>query len=196
MNTDISFDLETLGVDPGCVITQIGACAFNVARPGGREQFKAFVDPQSCLDLGMTIKWSTIAWWLVQSDAARNAMVTKETCHISKALDELRRWIAAVSDPKTVRVWGHGATFDISLLEDAYRRCAMPVPWHYRNVRDLRTLRALAPDDLVLAAPSAETNAHIAVDDAIMQADWIIQCTASIRSAQHMAGDLPPGRGS
>jgi hypothetical protein len=27
--TNISFDLETLGVDPGCVITQIGACAFH-----------------------------------------------------------------------------------------------------------------------------------------------------------------------
>jgi hypothetical protein len=184
MNTDISFDLETLGVDPGCVITQIGACAFNLDTPGNRQQFNVFVDPQSCLDQGMTIKWSTIAWWLVQPEAARNAMVTKETRHISNALDELRKWIAAVGDPKAIRVWGHGATFDISLLEDAYRRCGMPVPWFYRNVRDLRTLRALAPADLVLTAPSGTANAHVAVDDAIMQADWIIQCTAAIRQGR------------
>jgi DNA polymerase III epsilon subunit-like protein len=182
MNSDISFDLETLGVDPGCVITQIGACAFDADFPTVEKQFfSVFVDPQSCLDMGMTVKWSTIAWWLVQPEAARNAMVTKETQHISKALDELRRWIAAVGDPKSIRVWGHGATFDISLLEDAYRRCGISVPWFYRNVRDLRTLRALAPDDLVLSAPSAEGNLHVAVDDAIMQADWITQCTAAIR---------------
>jgi DNA polymerase III epsilon subunit-like protein len=185
MNTDISFDLETLGVDPGCVITQIGACAFDADNPAvERHRFNVFVDPQSCLDQGMTIKWSTIAWWLVQPEAARNAMVTKETRHISNALDELRRWIAAASDPKSIRVWGHGATFDISLLEDAYRRCGIPVPWFYRNVRDLRTLRALAPDSLVLAAPSGALNAHVAVDDAIMQADWITQCTAAIRQGR------------
>jgi DNA polymerase III epsilon subunit-like protein len=185
MNTDISFDLETLGVDPGCVITQIGACAFDADNPTAEKQvFSEFVNPQSCLDLGMTVKWSTIAWWLVQPEAARKAMVTKETHHISKALDELRRWIVAVGDPAAIRVWGHGATFDISLLEDAYRRSGVPVPWFYRNVRDLRTLRALAPDDLVLAAPSAELNAHIAVDDAIMQADWIAQCTAAIRQGR------------
>jgi DNA polymerase III epsilon subunit-like protein len=189
MSTDISFDLETLGVDPGCVITQIGACAFdadNIAAE--RQTFNVFVDPQSCLDIGMTIKWSTIAWWFVQPDAARQAMITKETAHIAKALDTLRRWIAAVSDPKAVRVWGHGATFDISLLEDAYRRCGMPTPWFYRNVRDLRTLRALAPDDLVLAAPSAELTAHIAVNDAVMQADWIMQCTAAIRRGVEAIG--------
>ena len=188
MNTDISFDLETLGVDPGCVITQIGACAFNAdASPGAvgvaeRQMFKVFVDPQSCLDIGMTIKWSTIAWWFEQPDAARKAMVTKETTHIAKALDELRRWIGAVGDPMAIRVWGHGATFDISLLEDAYRRIGLKVPWFYRNVRDLRTLRALAPPNLELTAPSAELNAHIAVDDAIMQADWITQCTAALRT--------------
>lgn len=185
MNTDISFDLETLGVDPGCVITQIGACAFNVDDPAvERRKFNVFVDPQSCLDMGMTVKWSTIAWWLVQPEAARNAMVTKETHHISKALDLLRHWIGAVGDPKLIRVWGHGATFDISLLEDAYRRCEVPVPWSYRNVRDLRTLRALAPDDLVLTAPSGTLNAHVAVDDAVMQADWIAQCTAAIRQGR------------
>jgi DNA polymerase III epsilon subunit-like protein len=192
MNTDISFDLETLGVDPGCVITQIGACAFDVDDPiAERQQFNTFVDPQSCLDLGMTIKWTTIAWWLVQPEAARNAMITKDTQHISLALTELSRWIAAVADPKLVCVWGHGATFDISLLEDAYRRCHLPVPWFYRNVRDLRTLRALAPDSLVLTAPSGTLNAHVAVDDAIMQADWITQCAAAIRHGQNAmaAGD-------
>jgi hypothetical protein len=182
MNTDISFDLETLGVDPGCVITQIGACAFDADYPTAeRQRLNVFVDPQSCLDQGMTIKWSTIAWWLVQPEAARTAMVTKETRHIVNALGELSRWIAAVGDPKLIRVWGHGATFDISLLEDAYRRCEMLVPWFYRNVRDLRTLRALAPDSLVLTAPSAVLNAHVAVDDAVMQADWITLCTTVIR---------------
>ena len=93
MNTDISFDLETLGVDPGCVITQIGACAFDVDDPiAERQMFNTFVDPQSCLDLGMTIKWSTIKWWLVQPEAARKAMVTDETVHISKALEPFHLW--------------------------------------------------------------------------------------------------------
>jgi hypothetical protein len=36
----------------------------------------------------------------------------------------------------------------------------------------------------VLTAPSAEGNLHVAVDDAIMQAAWITQCTAALRSGQ------------
>jgi exodeoxyribonuclease VIII len=167
--------------------------AFNAnASPGAvgtvePQNFSAHIEPQSCLDLGMTVAWSTIAWWLQQPEAARMEMVRADTAmHLAEALIVLKRWLEAVSggNSKELFVWGHGATFDISLLEDAYRRCKLPVPWHYRNVRDLRTLRALAPPDLVLTAPSAEGNLHVAVDDAIMQAAWITQCTAALRSGQ------------
>lgn len=177
-NTDISLDLETLGTAPGSVITQIGVCAFGPeGRGGGAANF--YIDPQSCLDLGMTVSWSTIRWWLGQSEAARNAMaggVDRYNMPIRAALLGLNVWIAehTVAD---FCIWGHGSCFDVVLLEDAYRRADVEIPWHYRGVRDLRTLVALAPD----ATRLPPTNEHIAMDDAIAQAQWIIAAQNTIK---------------
>ena len=38
-------------------------------------------------------------------------------------------------------VWGNGSTFDITILENAYKIIGdIPHPWKFWNIRDLRTL--------------------------------------------------------
>lgn len=173
-HTDISLDLETLGTAPGSVITQIGVCAFDLdGQQGASANF--WIDPQSCLDLGMTVSWSTIRWWMQQSEKARTAFVgsaDRFNMPLSNALAGLNVWLAenTVAD---FCIWGHGSCFDVVLLEDAYRRTGVDIPWHYRNIRDLRTLVSLFP---VEKMPSE--NEHIAMDDAITQANWIMQARA------------------
>jgi DNA polymerase III epsilon subunit-like protein len=65
MYTDIMIDIETLGTEPGSIITSIAAVPFN--RNG--EMGKAFymnIDIQSSIDAGLTINAETLKFWMEQ----------------------------------------------------------------------------------------------------------------------------------
>lgn len=60
---DVMIDLETLSTRADAVIAQIGVVGFNRHDRGAiRPGIQVRVDPQSCLDLGMKVDWSTLAW--------------------------------------------------------------------------------------------------------------------------------------
>jgi hypothetical protein len=175
--TDVSVDLETLGVEPGAVITQIGLAAFN-SRPANEAEHEIVglridVDPQSCLDLGMHVSWATIAWWLTQEAEPRETMARSKGQHVAVALSEVNNFIEGQM-AEGFKVWGNGATFDVTLLNEAYRAVGMGVRWGFRNVRDMRTLVAVTPEDKIMwGVPKV---AHDAMHDAIAQAETIRSC--------------------
>lgn len=182
--TDVSIDLETLGTAPGSVITQIGLCAFNAdALISAASATLIRIDPQDALDNGFTISWATIAWWLSQSDAAREAMVARgaNTHPVGIALHRATDWLASECEPD-VRPWGHGASFDVTLLEMAYKMMRIPIPWDYHNVRDLRTLLTVAPEGV--EKPVTRGTEHQAMDDAINQAEWIKRLVHAIKQGR------------
>ncbi len=129
----LMIDLETMGNTSTAAIVAIGMCPFEADRVGDPAMF--IVDLQESLDLGMTVSASTIMWWLGQSDAARS-----EITRIPHPLTEV---LKVICDCDAKYYWGHG-TFDIPILANAYRAVGMPLPWHYRNTRDLRTLWHMA----------------------------------------------------
>lgn len=178
--SDVSIDLETLGVRPGSVITQIGLCAFNRRTGGTTSSTKIVVDPQSMIDAGFFIDWSTVSWWLKQNEAARVAMADQIGKPISGALYAVGDWFVEHfgCDKKTYCVWGHGSGFDCTQLEIAFQKLGLPVPWDFRQVRDLRTLIDLEPASAV-ARPVPRVE-HDAMDDAIAQAEWIQRLTYQI----------------
>lgn len=184
MFTDVSIDLETLGVQPGSVITQIGLCAFN-RRPdsGGTATMSGTlitVNPQSMIDRGFHVDWSTVSWWLKQNEAARLGMANQAGHDIQTALMRAGDFIVEHCgyEQGKYRVWGHGCGFDCTQLEIAFQRLSLPVPWDFRQVRDLRTLADLEPARLVVRpTPDVE---HNALDDATAQAQWIQAITAQI----------------
>ena len=197
--TDLSIDLETLGTEPGAVITQIGLTAF-YARPqsGGEASMSStliHVDPQSCIDKGLHVSWSTISWWLQQADGPRLLMAGSKGQHIALALPKVNNFIAEHMTER-FKVWGNGATFDVTLLNEAYRACSIPVPWQFRDIRDMRTLYDLAPCQSVeRSVPKME---HNAMDDASAQAEFIRACVSKIeRQHDHIQtlihnGDMQP----
>ena len=177
--TDLSVDLETLGTEPGAVITQIGLAAFN-ARPNNEAEREIMgqlihVDPQSCLNLGMHVSWSTISWWLTQDDEARKGMALAMGIPVSEALDLVDR-TAQIGMVERFRVWGNGATFDVTLLNELYRISCRKVPWQFRDVRDMRTLVDITPEDKIKWGVAKV--AHNAMHDAIAQAQTIRSCFA------------------
>lgn len=188
--TDVSIDLETLGVQPGSVITQIGLCAFD-QRPGTTTKSSTLirVDAQDAINRGCKVDWSTVRWWMQQEQDARMDFADPAGLQIRHSLPDalriVRQWFGEHVNPnagksgyRTMRVWGHGCGFDCTQLEIAFNLCKIDVPWDFRLVRDLRTLADLTPAQPVTRPTPAL--AHNAMEDAMAQADWIQALTYQI----------------
>lgn len=188
--TDVSIDLETLGVQPGSVITQIGLCAFDQrGGSGSMSSTRIDVDPQSMIDMGFKVDWNTVRWWLVQDETPRKRMSLQIGSCIHDALTQVRAWFtehAQGGEVDRLRVWGHGSGFDCTQLEIAFQRCGLVVPWDFRKVRDLRTLADLrGAHDVLRPEPGV---AHDAMEDATAQARWIRDLTYSVEKREQPQG--------
>lgn len=176
MQTLISIDLETLATTPDAIILSIGAAAFET--PGLHLQtLNIEVDPEQP---GRRLDGGTFRWWLGQSSRKPGPGLpvrdtpTEERTALPEALEKLARFIYHYDSPLDAAgaptVWGNGAAFDLGILSHAYAQHDQNVPWCYWKERDLRTLRAVAPE---LPRP-APTVPHKAGDDAEAQGRWII----------------------
>jgi hypothetical protein len=160
--TDVMIDIETLGTTPGAAILSIGAVVFGPEGLG--DTFYAPVLLTSCIAVGLTIDPNTVAWWMQQSDEARKAAFRDDADSVSDVLEQFTCWFGLVG---AERPWCHGATFDVPLLEAAYKACGMRAPWRFYDVRDTRTLYDLAG----VKVDRTKGTHHNALDDACAQAE-------------------------
>lgn len=214
-------DLETMGTAPGSVILTIGAVRFS---PGDddligadwrhireTEPHRCFyrrVDRASCTAIGMTEDADTAAWWKKQSAAmlAEAFCPGPDRAPIGDVLAALTRWLemplpADAFTPlhrreRSKYPWSHGASFDVVLLEAAYRMTGQPIPWKFWDIRDTRTLY-----DFMRVSPERGGDHHHALADAVAQAA-AVQRAYSQRTwggARAMTGPAPhiviPGEG-
>lgn len=162
---DLMIDIETLGTAPGSVILSIGAVAFDAESGEFGEEFYAAIDPQSAVAAGLTMDVSTLKWWMEQSEDARSAAFSGFWV-LGPALNVFGTFVRRVG---ATRVWAKPPSFDLVLLESAFRACSMETPWHYKTPRDCRTLF-----DLTGATQPDVGTAHNALDDAKSQALGVI----------------------
>lgn len=73
-------------------------------------------------------------------------------------------WLATNFTDKFT-IWSNGASFDIPILANAFRKAGMNVPWKFWNERCFRTVKSIYSD---IKSPVTET-AHNALDDAMNQ---------------------------
>lgn len=159
----IMFDIEALDTRSSAVVTQVGWCEFDQETVHPYKQLLISVPEQ--ISNGRTMSYDTICWWMRQSDEARKSVFGSPEMPTSVT----RMWHLikeAIGDnPEEVLVWAHGPQFDLTILKDLMGR----EPWHYRNVRDTRTLADLAPNAY---KPKPEVK-HSAGGDAFAQALWV-----------------------
>lgn len=142
---DVMVDLETLGTEINSVILTIGAVKFNRADPPRypaekKDAFYRRVDIESCKRLGLKIDPATMEWWNNQNASSRDeAFNVNDRRELKAVLEQFSLWLGQCG-----KIWSHGASFDIPILENAYRLCQLPCPWKYYNVRDTRTIYDLA----------------------------------------------------
>jgi hypothetical protein len=168
--SELMIDLETLGQNENCVILSIGATFFDINK---KEIGAAFYMPISIEEQmeKRVISPSTLKWWMGQSNAAKKVF-SEQGQSLVDALENFEYWIKQHSKIKTLNVWGNGSTFDISIIEHAFRQYGYKIPWQYWNVMDLRTFkRFMAGGNAVV---KKGTN-HNALDDAISQAEYVIE---------------------
>ena len=138
---DVMIDIEGLGTGPDATILTIAAVEFDPLRRDdlGR-QYYARVDLESQAD--RRIEQGTLDWWATQPVAIKDdAFSEQDRVSLREALEGLTRMVWHSS-----RVWAQGPTYDMTILEHAYKSLNMALPWQYYRVRDSRTLFGLAPN--------------------------------------------------
>lgn len=166
-------DLETMGLPPDGAIASIGCCFFDMDRQEIGPTFKKNINLATAVRDGGTINPSTVCWWLRQSDAAR-AGVLADTYDIRQVLTEFGDFIRTHSREQDVLVYGNGAEFDVTLLNSAYLRAGIPVPWRPFSARCFRTIRNMFPS--IEYNPEKKPGvAHDSLDDAIFQAQHLFK---------------------
>jgi DNA polymerase III epsilon subunit-like protein len=153
-------DIETVGLDIGSAIVEIGAVEFDAHGIG--ETFHASVSPTSSQEAGLRIDADTLEWWLSeQPEVASEVLVGGEP--LSDALTRFTAWYRSIEPHE---VWANSPSFDCEMLEHAGEQVGVDMPWDFYQERDLRTLDSL-PHGVELEQEGTE---HTALDDALYQA--------------------------
>jgi len=179
---NVMIDLETLGTSPAAPILSIGAVYFDPDTGELGPELHVKLDfEEACED--RKIDPATVKWWLCQSDEARSALLDDQEgfpiIFKEEALDLLSEFIHMVNGD--AKVWGNGATFDISMLEDLYRQLGEKIPWKFYNVRDVRTVVALAEGIVDRSGTPFEGTQHNALADAVHQATYVSTMWQALR---------------
>lgn len=150
MMQDVMLDLETMGGPPDGVVVQIGAVYFDKVHVLGRE-FTCNVDPRDAAWGNRGVDAGTFLWWLQQSYEVQSAVFFQECVYMEQAA---RYFTHFMQDAK--RIWCNAPRFDFELLQQAYTKAGHKMPWHYRQERDMRTIKDLYHQK-VRALPEKET---------------------------------------
>ena len=159
-------DIETLATTPDSTILTIGAQGFDPFSTKFTDVTyyrRLTTDSQANRAVDYTPDTGTVAWWGKQTEEAQEEAMGDgpDRVDIKTALEELSKiaW-------KHSRVWANGTTFDMVILEDAFREHEMPCPWKFWEVMDARTIYKLTN------AKSLGNN-HNALADCVNQIDTL-----------------------
>jgi hypothetical protein len=170
----LMLDIETMGNDSFSSIISIGAIEFDIDTGKTGESFYTNVNLQSCLDLGLTVNASTIMWWMMQNEQARKDIADDKSMSIHEALIEFSKFCN-----KDYEVWGNSARFDCGILQNAYQKMSLPIPWDFRKERCVRTLVSFNPD--IKKNFKMEGTSHNALSDCIFQVGYCSAIWNSIK---------------
>jgi hypothetical protein len=132
-------DIEGLGTGPDAAILTIAAQSFD---PFGTGHYDRHYYARITLESqeNRRIQDDTVAWWATQPEAQAEAFADNNRIPLDQALDELYK-LAWQHD----YIWAQGPTYDINILEHAYKSYNKTQPWQFYRIRDSRTVLSLWP---------------------------------------------------
>lgn len=187
---DVMLDTETLGTRPGCDVLSIAAVGFDLAT--------GETDPEPCyIRFGLPERGhikgdaDTLRWWLQQPESVRAEAFEPDrtrVCCDGQGIERLIDYVSRRTKPGA-NIWAWGTTFDIPIIEAAIEEegFAIEMPWQFRQVRDARTLCAIAGikrDFLPHERP------HHPIDDCRIQIRAVVLAAAPLLPRALDAGDI------
>lgn len=162
----IMIDIETLGKEPGCPILSIAAVQFGPEGVSATNNIYVKIDwAKSIKDYGLQIDAETLKWWL-SKDPATLRDQTNGTYSLRIALIQLAAFIESVGHEPLI--WAKSPSFDINILEHAFKAAGVDIPWKYWQERDVRTIFGI---DEALVKSYKNPVEHNALADATHQAE-------------------------
>ena len=170
----VMVDLETLSTRANATILSIGAVKFTLG-DGIIDTFYTNIDARSCKDFGLHVDKKTVEWWSVQNKEALKALMV-DPQPLDIAMTNFADWIGK----DEIMIWGNGASFDVTILEEAFEVCDINVyPWKHWNIMCFRTvmnLMGLRNSDIRKAENDTH---HHALDDAKSQTNTLLKILKS-----------------
>lgn len=183
---DIMLDCETLSSKYDAPIIAVGGVHFNRTTGKLGATFYEEVSIASALRSGRP-EADALRWWIDQSKTAKRVFANPDNDKFSLAtvLMNFCTWCRGVSVGGAPRVWAKGPADDVTWVRHALDvgSVGLSEPWHYRNIRCVRTITELA-EELVGFSPANVPDvgtAHNALDDAKYQANVVCAAYAALR---------------
>lgn len=175
---DIMIDIESLDTGPQCVILTIGAVLFDPKGQGIIEKLELRPTIEEQTELGRTINDDTLRWWGEQSEAAQEeALGDRDRVPFAECMDILYKFCWLHNNGN---VWSNGASFDVVVMESAWKQLGKLPPWNFWKIRDTRTIYDITG---VKLKDGGHTTSHKAVEDAERQAIVVQQAYMKLMKA-------------
>ena len=175
----IMVDIETVDNTVTSAMLSIAAVPWNPSNGSYARKnfFYEVINLDSCFQKGLTAGGETIAWWFKQSKDARlmalglgeNHESIKDPLNLTSALIKFELFLKSIEalTGEKPKLWGNSARFDLGIIANAYKACKLPIPWSFRNERDVRTLVQLNP--LIKSRTKFHGTRHNPVNDCVYQ---------------------------
>ena len=169
-------DLETINNTSSSAIISVGIVKFNLEDEDSYDtldengrSFYCVLDVQDQIDLGRTVGYDTLQWWMRQGKLAQAVFQEEPTfSDNAHAIDSMNNFMLEEG-----RLWGNGASFDNVIIREFYQTYGREFPIEFWNDMCFRTLKNSAPRKVAIDRGVA----HNALEDAkyqvlLAQAYW------------------------
>lgn len=176
-------DIETLGVKPGSIITEIAIVQFDLRNGEIIKEKELIPDIREQQDAGMSIDWGTVVW---HSNQNTGVFALRHEQYAAEVLSNLNDFINVKDWKNDDRffIWSNSPNFDMIMLQEMFRRCKVkfePI-WRYKQLMDFRTVvflrRLLRPEidnKVIDVAHSALADCKSQIKDLVNNIDLIKQ---------------------
>jgi len=161
----LMLDFETLGTRPDTAVLSLGAVIFNEKEILQTKYWEFDLANQLNSNQRSTTA-DTITWWLSQSKDAQKVFSPEKPTLLREFVTE---FVDFLSPYPKLKVWGNGATFDVSIIEHILFQFKTIPPWKFWDHRCYRTEKTNFTQEF----PFQGTK-HNALDDAKYQANNLI----------------------
>jgi len=162
---DVMIDIESLDTTPDCVILTIGAVLFDPRGHGiiDKIEIRPTIEDQT-EKYNRSINDATMEWWGKQSlEAIEEAMGDRDRVSFEQAMNQLYKFCWN----RSKCAWSNGASFDVVVMDHAWKQLGKNTPWNFWDIRDTRTLYDITNVNL---KDGGHVTTHKAVEDAERQA--------------------------